>query len=157
MNRDLDILMLLLLNDLLRTAVSICRPPALAGGADASLSSSGMSARDVFRQLYSVTWHPRLSYFIVSDGYMATVLRLMDNPSPALLIKTLLHDATKELQKAADKLNKSQVIHLLYHLASLYLFISCRRFIEKLLFLSDGCGDLAGLGVFPKSTQPSGL
>lgn len=83
-----------------------------------------MSARDVFRQRYSVTWHPRLSYFIVSDGYMATVLRLMDKPSPALLIKTLLQDATKELQKAADKLSKSQVINLFSHFTFFYSYIS---------------------------------
>lgn len=95
----------------------------LASNVDASLSSSSQSVRDVFRQRYSVTWHPRLSYFIVSDGYMATVLRLMDKPSPALLIKTLLQDATKELQKAAEKMDKSQVLHL-YHLALLlYSFI----------------------------------
>lgn len=95
---------------ILPTAVSLCRPPALAGNADASLSSSSLSVRDVFRQRYSVTWHPRLSYLIVSDGYMATVLRLLDKPSPALLMRTLLQDATKELQKVTEKLDKSQVI-----------------------------------------------
>lgn len=96
----------------LPTAVSLCRPPTLTGNASASLSSSSMSVRDVFRQRYSVTWHPRLSYFIVSDGYMATVLRLLDKPSPALLMRTLLQDATKELEKATEKLEKSQVINL---------------------------------------------
>uniref|UniRef100_A0A3B5A294 Ciliogenesis and planar polarity effector 1 n=1 Tax=Stegastes partitus TaxID=144197 RepID=A0A3B5A294_9TELE len=77
----------------------------------ASLSSSSMSVRDVLRQRYSVTWHPRLMYFIVSDGYMATVMRVQDRScSPALLLKTLLKDTSKDLEKASRILDKSQVI-----------------------------------------------
>eukprot|EP00064_Thunnus_orientalis_P007705 superscaffoldBa00000871_g7727 len=87
------------------------RPPMSAGKGEASLSSSSMSVRDVLRQRYSVTWHPRLLYLIVSDGYMATVLRVLDRPSPALLLKTLLRDTSKDLEKASRILDKSQVLN----------------------------------------------
>lgn len=82
-----------------------------AGTGEASLSSSSLSVRDVLRQRYSVTWHPRLLYLIVSDGYMATVMRVLDKPSPALLMKALLKDTTKDLEKASRTLDKSQVIN----------------------------------------------
>ncbi|XP_033503413.2 ciliogenesis and planar polarity effector 1 isoform X1 [Epinephelus lanceolatus] len=85
------------------------RAPMSAGKADPSLSSSSLSVRDVLRQRYSVTWHPRLMYLIVSDGYMATVMRVQDRPSPALLLKTLLKDASKDLEKASRILDKSQI------------------------------------------------
>ena len=81
-----------------------------AGKGEACLSSSSMSVRDVLRQRYSVTWHPRLLYLIVSDGYMATVMRVLDMPSPALLLKTLLKDTSKDLEKVIRKLDKKQVI-----------------------------------------------
>lgn len=80
-----------------------------AGREDASLSSSSLSVRDVLRQRYSVTWHPRLLYLIVSDGYMATVMRALDKPTPALLLQTLLNDTSKDLEKASRILEKSQV------------------------------------------------
>ncbi|XP_061603123.1 LOW QUALITY PROTEIN: ciliogenesis and planar polarity effector 1 [Phyllopteryx taeniolatus] len=83
------------------------RPPA--GRAEAHLSSSSVSARDAMRQRYSVTWHPRLLYCIVSDGYMATVLRVLDRPSPAMLVKALLENTSKELQKACQLLERSQM------------------------------------------------
>ncbi|XP_060918031.1 ciliogenesis and planar polarity effector 1 [Labrus mixtus] len=85
------------------------RPPVSAGNKDASLSSSSLSVRDVLRQRYSVTWHPRLLYLIVSDGYMATVMRVLDKPSPDLLLKTLLKDTSKDLEKASRVLDKSQI------------------------------------------------
>ncbi|KAM8743852.1 ciliogenesis and planar polarity effector 1 isoform 3-T4 [Acanthopagrus schlegelii] len=85
------------------------RPPVSAGKPEASLSSSSLSVRDVLRQRYSVTWHPRLMYLIVSDGYMATVMRVLNKPSPALLLKTLLKDTTKDLEKASRTLDKSQI------------------------------------------------
>uniref|UniRef100_A0A3Q3FV11 Ciliogenesis and planar polarity effector 1 n=1 Tax=Labrus bergylta TaxID=56723 RepID=A0A3Q3FV11_9LABR len=87
------------------------RPPVCAGNKDASLSSSSLSVRDVLRQRYSVTWHPRLLYLIVSDGYMATVMRVLDKPSPDLLLKTLLKDTSKDLEKASRVLDKSQVLN----------------------------------------------
>ncbi|XP_034565265.1 ciliogenesis and planar polarity effector 1 isoform X2 [Notolabrus celidotus] len=85
------------------------RPPASACNKEASLSSSSLSVRDVLRQRYSVTWHPRLLYLIVSDGYMATVMRVLDKPSPALLLKTLLRDTSRDLEKASQVLDKSQI------------------------------------------------
>lgn len=67
--------------------------------------------RDVFRQRYSVTWHPRLLYLIVSDGYMATVMRVPGQPSPALMLKALLKDVTQDLEKASRMLDNSQVLN----------------------------------------------
>lgn len=86
------------------------RPPFSAGKVDASLSSSSLSVRDVMRQRYSVTWHPRLLYLIVSDGYMATVMRVLHRPSPVTLLKMLLKDTTADLEKLSEKLCKSQVV-----------------------------------------------
>ncbi|XP_051907353.1 ciliogenesis and planar polarity effector 1 isoform X1 [Hippocampus zosterae] len=83
------------------------RPPT--GSAEAYLSSSSVSARDAMRQRYSVTWHPRLLYCIVSDGYMATVLRVLNRPSPAMLVKALLDNTGKDLQKACQLLDTSQM------------------------------------------------
>ncbi|XP_068191690.1 ciliogenesis and planar polarity effector 1 [Antennarius striatus] len=80
-----------------------------AGKMEASLSSSSLSVRDVLRQRYSVTWHPRLLYLIVSDGYMATVMRVLHGPSPAMLLTVLLKDIRKDLEKASQKLDHSQV------------------------------------------------
>lgn len=88
---------------------SCCRPQLSTGKGEASLSSSSQSVRDVLRQRYSVTWHPRLLYLIVSDGYMATVMRVLGKPSAALLLKDLLKDTTRDLEKASGKLEKSQV------------------------------------------------
>lgn len=62
------------------------------------------------RQRYSITWHPRLLYCIVSDGYMATVLRVLNRPSPAMLVKALLDNTGKDLQKACQLLDTSQVL-----------------------------------------------
>lgn len=92
-------------------ACALCRLPVSAVKGEASLSSSSMSVRDILRQRYSVTWHPRLLYLIVSDGYMATVMRVLDTPSPAVFLKTLLKDVSKDLEKASCTLHKSQVIN----------------------------------------------
>ncbi|XP_069569860.1 ciliogenesis and planar polarity effector 1 isoform X2 [Brachyistius frenatus] len=86
------------------------RPPVSAGKGEPSLSSSSLSVRDVLRQRYSVTWHPRLLYLIVSDGYMASVMKVLNRPSPALLLKTLLKDTSKDLEKASRTLDKSQIL-----------------------------------------------
>lgn len=83
----------------------------MPGKGEASLSSSSRSVRDVFRQRYSVTWHPRLLYLIVSDGYMATVIRVLGKPSAALLLKDLIKNTTEDLEKASGLLEKSQVNH----------------------------------------------
>ncbi|CAN9504264.1 unnamed protein product [Ophioblennius macclurei] len=85
------------------------RPPRSAGNADASLSSSSVSVRDIMRQRYSVTWHPQLMYLIISDGYLATVTRVLDRPSPGLLLKALLKDVKADLEKASQRLEKFQI------------------------------------------------
>ncbi|XP_041753988.2 ciliogenesis and planar polarity effector 1 isoform X1 [Coregonus clupeaformis] len=85
------------------------RPPVSVGGAGVDpLSSSSLSVRDVLRQRYSVTWHPRLPYLIVSDGYMATVLRVPEQPSPATLLRALLHDTSQGLESASRALERTQ-------------------------------------------------
>ncbi|XP_074546537.1 ciliogenesis and planar polarity effector 1 isoform X2 [Halichoeres trimaculatus] len=99
------------------------RPPVTVGNKEASLSSSSLSVRDVLRQRYSVTWHPRLLYLIVSDGYMATVLRVFDKPTPALMLKTLLKDTSRDLEKAIQVLDKSQV-----HVREWLESVSCLNF-----------------------------
>ncbi|XP_056287984.1 ciliogenesis and planar polarity effector 1 isoform X2 [Pseudoliparis swirei] len=85
------------------------RAPVSAGKGEASRSSSSLSVQDVLRQRYSVTWHPRLLYLIVSDGYMATVMRVLDKPSANLILKTLLKDTSTDLEKASRILDKSQI------------------------------------------------
>ncbi|KAL0965668.1 hypothetical protein UPYG_G00284190 [Umbra pygmaea] len=85
------------------------RPPVSLGGAGVDpLSSSSLSARDILRQRYSVTWHPRLPYLIVSDGYMATVLRASELPSPATLLRALLHKTSQGLDSASRELERKQ-------------------------------------------------
>ncbi|KAM4532203.1 ciliogenesis and planar polarity effector 1 [Fundulus diaphanus] len=99
------------------------RPPLSAGNGEASLSSSSLSVRDLLRQRFSVTWHPRLLYLIVSDGYMATVMRVRDRHTPALFLEALLKETSKDLEKASVKLEKSQV-HLKAWLDSMSWFNS---------------------------------
>lgn len=86
------------------------RPPLSGENGEASLSSSSLSLRDLMRQRFSVTWHPRLLYLIVSDGYMATVMKVQGRLSAALFLNALLKEAGKDLEKASSKLEKSQVI-----------------------------------------------
>ncbi|MEQ2199663.1 hypothetical protein XENOCAPTIV_007562 [Xenoophorus captivus] len=73
------------------------------------ICNSSLSVRDLLRQRFSVTWHPRLLYLIVSDGYMATVMKVQDRHSPALFLKAVLNETCKDLEKASCKLEKSQV------------------------------------------------
>lgn len=56
-----------------------------------------------------MTWHPRLPYLIVSDGYMATVLRVPEQPSPGTLLRALLHDTSQGLESASRALGRTQV------------------------------------------------
>ncbi|KAK5852080.1 hypothetical protein PBY51_023582 [Eleginops maclovinus] len=112
------------------------RAPMSAGRGDGSLSSSSLSVRDVLRQRFSVTWHPRLLYLIVSDGYMATVLRVLDKPSPALLLKTLLNDTSKDLEKASRLLEKSQI-----HVRAWLESVSCLNVDSSLLTCGPNTAD----------------
>ncbi|XP_037609215.1 ciliogenesis and planar polarity effector 1 isoform X4 [Sebastes umbrosus] len=126
------------------------RAPMSAGKGESSLSSSSLSVRDVLRQRYSVTWHPRLLYLIVSDGYMATVLRVLDRPSPALLLKTLLKDTSKDLEKASRILDRSQVIHVRAWLESL----SCLHLDSSLVTCGPNTADSVISAATDGSTLP---
>ncbi|XP_056260195.1 ciliogenesis and planar polarity effector 1 isoform X1 [Seriola aureovittata] len=130
------------------------RPPLSAGRGEASLSSSSLSVRDVLRQRYSVTWHPRLLYLIVSDGYMATVMRVLDRPSPALLLKTLLKDTSKDLEKASRILDKSQI-----HVRAWLESVSCLNLDSSLEVLNATvtCGPNTSASVFSAATDRSTL
>ncbi|XP_078126837.1 ciliogenesis and planar polarity effector 1 isoform X7 [Sander vitreus] len=125
------------------------RAPMSAGKEAASLSSSSLSVRDVLRQRYSVTWHPRLMYLIVSDGYMATVMRVLDRPSPALLLTTLLKDASMDLEKASRILDKSQ-IHVRAWLESL----SCLNLDSSLVTRGPNTADSVISAATDGSTLP---
>ncbi|XP_022617819.1 protein JBTS17 [Seriola dumerili] len=130
------------------------RPPLSAGRGEASLSSSSLSVRDVLRQRYSVTWHPRLLYLIVSDGYMATVMRVLDRPSPAVLLKTLLKDTSKDLEKASRILDKSQI-----HVRAWLESVSCLNLDSSLEVLNATvtCGPNTSDSVFSAATDRSTL
>lgn len=137
---------------------SLCRPPLSAGKGEASLSSSSLSVRDVLRQRYSVTWHPRLLYLIVSDGYMATVMRVLDRPSPAMLLRTLLKDVSKDLEKASCILDKSQVTNqtiLKGRLSYLASASACAFYFNNMYFLTlifpDSCEGLVGVRILYES------
>ncbi|XP_036063387.1 LOW QUALITY PROTEIN: ciliogenesis and planar polarity effector 1 [Onychomys torridus] len=61
---------------------------------------SSASDNDPLRQRFSIKAHSRLPYLIISDGYMVTTLRLLDNQSPTALMRSLLLDSTQRLEKA---------------------------------------------------------
>ncbi|XP_050842832.1 ciliogenesis and planar polarity effector 1 isoform X4 [Serinus canaria] len=68
-----------------------------------SLGSSD-SERDLLRQRFSVTSHPRLPYLIVSDGYMITLLRFPNNFSPSGFMRSLLLVSTQQLENIRQNL-----------------------------------------------------
>ncbi|XP_076158575.1 ciliogenesis and planar polarity effector 1 [Alosa pseudoharengus] len=106
------------------------RPPAPVG-ADGSLSSSSASLRDVFRQRYSVTWHPRLPFLILSDGYMATLLRAPGLPEPSALISSLLLDSAGQLERARALLLQTQPQAQLECLSSLKFTASLQALKDR--------------------------
>ncbi|XP_028348654.1 ciliogenesis and planar polarity effector 1 isoform X6 [Physeter macrocephalus] len=65
---------------------------------DNSVDSSA-SDSDPMRQRFSIKAHSRLPYLIISDGYMVTTLRFLDNLSPSVLMRSLLLDSTQRLEK----------------------------------------------------------
>ncbi|XP_048224198.1 ciliogenesis and planar polarity effector 1 [Perognathus longimembris pacificus] len=77
---------------------------------------SSASDSDPLRQRFSVKAHSRLPYLIVSDGYMITTLRFLDNLSPSLLMRSLLLDSTQRLEKMYESVTsskpKSKVLNL---------------------------------------------
>ncbi|XP_054439973.1 ciliogenesis and planar polarity effector 1 [Pteronotus mesoamericanus] len=60
---------------------------------------SSASDGDPMRQRFSVRAHSRLPYLVISDGYMVTALRFLDNLSPSVLMRSLLLDSTQRLEK----------------------------------------------------------
>ncbi|XP_030047787.1 ciliogenesis and planar polarity effector 1 [Microcaecilia unicolor] len=75
---------------------------------DSNCVGSSSSEMDVLRQRFSVVAHPRLPYLIVSDGYMVTALRFLDNLSPALYMRSLLLDSHHRLEKVSRILSVSK-------------------------------------------------
>lgn len=74
---------------------------------------SSASDSDPLRQRFSVKAHSRLPYLIISDGYMVTTLRFLDNQSPTALMRSLLIDSTQRLEKACQSMMLSEVQCLL--------------------------------------------
>ena len=74
---------------------------------------SSASDSDPLRQRFSVKAHSRLPYLIISDGYMVTTLRFLDNQSPTALMRSLLIDSTQRLEKACQCMMLSKVQCLL--------------------------------------------
>uniref|UniRef100_A0A8D1YDM7 Ciliogenesis and planar polarity effector 1 n=1 Tax=Sus scrofa TaxID=9823 RepID=A0A8D1YDM7_PIG len=67
-------------------------------GSNNSVDSSASDA-DPMRQRFSIKAHSRLPYLIISDGYMVTTLRFLDNLSPSVLMRSLLLDSTQRLEE----------------------------------------------------------
>ncbi|XP_029399823.1 ciliogenesis and planar polarity effector 1 isoform X3 [Mus pahari] len=69
---------------------------------------SSASESDPLRQRFSVKAHSRLPFLIISDGYMVTTLRFLDNQSPTVLMRSLLLDSTQRLEKAYQSMMLSK-------------------------------------------------
>ncbi|EDL03337.1 mCG141110, isoform CRA_b, partial [Mus musculus] len=69
---------------------------------------SSASESDPLRQRFSIKAHSRLPYLIISDGYMVTTLRFLDNQSPTMLMRSLLLDSTQRLEKAYQSMMLSE-------------------------------------------------
>ncbi|XP_054571293.1 ciliogenesis and planar polarity effector 1 [Eptesicus fuscus] len=76
------------------------RPPQGTLQDSAHSADSSASASDLRRQRFSVKTHSRLPYLVASDGYMVTTLRFLDGLSPSGLLRSLLLDATRRLERA---------------------------------------------------------
>ncbi|XP_012577329.1 PREDICTED: uncharacterized protein C5orf42 homolog [Condylura cristata] len=64
---------------------------------------SPASDNDPMRQRFSIKAHSRLPYLVISDGYMITTLRFLDNMSPSVLMRSLLLDSTQRLEKTYQR------------------------------------------------------
>ncbi|XP_036919091.1 ciliogenesis and planar polarity effector 1 isoform X2 [Sturnira hondurensis] len=73
-----------------------------------SSADSSASEGDPMRQRFSVKAHSRLPYLLVSDGYMVTALRFLDNLSPSVFVRALLLDSTQRLEKAYQSVKLSK-------------------------------------------------
>lgn len=83
---------------------------------------SSASESDPLRQRFSIKAHSRLPYLIISDGYMVTTLRFLDDQSPTALMRSLLIDSTQRLEKAYQSMMLSKVQCLLVFLSKLKLY-----------------------------------
>ncbi|XP_040613530.1 ciliogenesis and planar polarity effector 1 isoform X3 [Mesocricetus auratus] len=80
---------------------------------------SSASESDPLRQRFSIKAHSRLPYLIISDGYMVTTLRFLDDQSPTALMRSLLIDSTQRLEKAYQSMMLSKPKHKGLNLRSL--------------------------------------
>ncbi|KAF5893905.1 ciliogenesis and planar polarity effector 1, partial [Clarias magur] len=117
--------------------------------------SSSVSLRDPMRQRYSVTWHPRLPYLIVSDGYMVTVLNMPSCATSSKLMKSFLMEMTQALE-SARKIIHSELPQVKSRMASM----STLKFTASLLALKRKETSESPLPLFLRdvgSTGSSGL
>ncbi|XP_076772232.1 ciliogenesis and planar polarity effector 1 isoform X1 [Arvicanthis niloticus] len=84
------------------------RPQQLPFQDSNNCGDSSASESDPLRQRFSIKAHSRLPYLIISDGYMVTTLRFLDNQSPTVLMRTLLLDSTQRLEKAYQRMMLSK-------------------------------------------------
>ncbi|GAB1299232.1 Ciliogenesis and planar polarity effector 1 [Apodemus speciosus] len=87
---------------------TLTRPQQLPFQDSNNSVDSSTSESDPLRQRFSVKAHSRLPYLIVSDGYMVTTLRSLDNQSPTVLMRSLLLDSTQRLEKAYQSMMLSK-------------------------------------------------
>ncbi|KAM6224372.1 ciliogenesis and planar polarity effector 1 [Rhynchocyon petersi] len=85
-----------------------CRPQQFTFQDSNTSVDSSASENDPARQRFSVKAHSRLPYLIISDGYMVTTLRFLDNLSPSLLMRSLLLDSTQKLEKTYQSMIASK-------------------------------------------------
>ncbi|XP_051972738.1 ciliogenesis and planar polarity effector 1 [Xyrauchen texanus] len=127
------------------------RPPVPSQTQDDGLSSSSVSLRDPMRQRYSVTWHPRQPFLIVSDGYMVTVLRMPKHPSSAAIMSALLLDAAQGLENVKKVIGSAQP-QIRTQLESM----STLMFTGSLFALKDKDTSLCTLPVYLQDTGDTG-
>ncbi|XP_067290218.1 ciliogenesis and planar polarity effector 1 isoform X2 [Pseudorasbora parva] len=122
------------------------RPPVALQSPDGG-STSSVSLCDPMRQRYSVTCHPHQPLLIVSDGYMATVLRMTQRPSASAIMSALLLDAAQGLENARQVLASSQP-----QLRSRLESMSTLTFTGSLLALKEKETPLSTLPLYLQNT-----
>uniref|UniRef100_A0A2K5DBL5 Ciliosis and planar polarity effector complex subunit 1 n=1 Tax=Aotus nancymaae TaxID=37293 RepID=A0A2K5DBL5_AOTNA len=75
------------------------RPPQHTFQDSNNSIDSSTSDTDPMRQRFSIKAHSRLPYLVISDGYMVTTLRFLDNLSPSVYMRSLLLDSAQRLEK----------------------------------------------------------
>ncbi|XP_023568501.1 protein JBTS17 [Octodon degus] len=84
------------------------RPPQFTFQDSNDSVDSSASDDDPMRQRFSIKAHSWLPYLIISDGYMVTTLRFLDNLSPSVLMQSLLLDSTQKLEKSYQSVRLSK-------------------------------------------------